>query len=157
VQRHLVGWLLWWIALFWLWMLLAGDWNKIEWIGGACVAAVAATVAELARGIARQPVRIAVEPFRSSAMVLPIVFADFAIVIYALLASLVRREVVRGAFVERSFDAGSKTTPAGAARRAWTIMLAGYSPNAYVLDIDAERDRVLLHDLIPWQRSEEPA
>src|SRR5581483_8058068 len=73
VQRHLVAWLVWWIALFWLWMLLVGDWNEIEWIGGACVTAVAATVAELARVVARQPVRIAVEPFRASAMVLPIV------------------------------------------------------------------------------------
>jgi hypothetical protein len=157
VRRHLVAWTLWWIALFWLWMLLVGDWNKIEWIGGACAATVAATVAELTRAASREPIRVPLERLRASATVLPIVFADFAIVVYVLLASLARRKVVRGSFVERPFEAGPKTTPGGAAHRAWTILLAGYSPNAYVLDIDAERDVVLLHDLVPWRRSEEPA
>jgi hypothetical protein len=57
----------------------------------------------------------------------------------------------------RPFDAGPKTTPSGAAYRAWTTLLGGYSPNASVIDIDVERNLVLLHDLVPWRRSEEPA
>jgi hypothetical protein len=37
------------------------------------------------------------------------------------------------------------------------VWLAGFSPNAFVIEIDAERDTVLIHDLVPWRRSEEPA
>jgi hypothetical protein len=37
------------------------------------------------------------------------------------------------------------------------VLLAGYSPNAYVVDIDPDEDVVLVHDLVPWRRSEEPA
>src|SRR5204863_363571 len=88
---------------------------------------------------------------------LPVVFADFGIVMWALVRSLVQRRVVRGAFITRNFDAGAKTTPRGKAHRAWTVLLAGFSPNAYVIDIDPDRDTVLLHDLVTWRRSEEPA
>jgi hypothetical protein len=157
VHRRLAAWLLWWIALWWLWMLLAGDWNRTEWVGGACAATIGATVAELCRGLAGVQLRVALERLRASATVLPVVFADFGIVMYALLRSLAARRVVRGRFVVRDFDAGAKTTAAGAARRAWTVLLAGYSPNAYVVDVDPEADEVLLHDLVPWRRSEEPA
>lgn len=154
---RLGAWTAWWFALFWLWLVLTGDWNRIELIGAACGAAVAATVAELVRAAARQPLVVPVERLRASASVPPIVFADFGIVVWALLRSVVQRRVVRGAFVTRNFDAGAKTTPRGQAHRAWTVLLAGYSPNAYVIDIDVERDRVLLHDLVTWRRSEEPA
>lgn len=45
----------------------------------------------------------------------------------------------------------------GQCSRAWTVLLSGYSPNAYVVDIDPETNEVLIHDLIPWRKSEEPA
>jgi multisubunit Na+/H+ antiporter MnhE subunit len=157
VLTRLAAWTAWWLALFWLWLLITGDWNRIELIGAACGAAVAATIAELLRAAAGQPLSIPLERFRTAAGLVPIVFADFGIVMWALLRSLVRRRVVRGAFVTRNFDAGPKTTSRGQAHRAWTILLAGFSPNAYVIDIDADRDSVLLHDLVAWRRSEEPA
>jgi predicted lysophospholipase L1 biosynthesis ABC-type transport system permease subunit len=154
---RLAAWCLWWLALFWFWLLLVGDWNRIELIGAACGAAVGATVAEIVRGAARQPIGVALERLRASAMVLPIVFADFGIVMWALLSSLARRRIVRGSFVTRDFDAGAKTTTRGHLHRGWTVLLAGFSPNAYVIDIDPESDSVLIHDLVPWRRSEEPA
>jgi hypothetical protein len=157
VLARLGAWTLWWFALFWLWLLLTGDWNRIDLIGAACGAAIAATIAELLRAAARQPLPASLAPFRTAATLLPIVFADFGIVMWALLRSLGRRRVVRGAFVTRNFVAGPKTTPHGQAHRGWTVLLAGFSPNAYVIDIDADRDTVLLHDLVTWRRSEEPA
>jgi predicted lysophospholipase L1 biosynthesis ABC-type transport system permease subunit len=157
VLARLGAWTARWFALFWLWLLLTGDWNRIELIGAACGAALAATIAELLRPAARQPLPVPLERFRTAASLVPIVFADFGIVMWALLGSLARRRVVRGAFVTRNFDAGPKTTPHGQAHRAWTILVAGFSPNAYVIDIDAERDTVLLHDLVTWRRSDEPA
>jgi hypothetical protein len=41
--------------------------------------------------------------------------------------------------------------------RAWTALAASYSPNAYVIDIEPETHRVLLHDLVPRRESERPA
>jgi hypothetical protein len=136
-------------------MLLAGDWNRIEWIAAACAATIGATLAEFARtaaGISYRP------PWRQIARswsVPPIILADFGIVMWALVRSIVRREIVRGSFVTHDFQSGDDVH--GASLRAWTVLVAGYSPNAFVVDIDPERDTVLLHDLIPWRRSEEPA
>lgn len=148
---------MWWIAFFWLWLVLSGDWNRIELIAAACAATVGATVAEAIRTAAREPMSVPLERLRASGTVPPIIFADFGIVLWALVVSIARRRVVRGAFITRTFDPGPKTTPRGSIRRAWTVWLAGFSPNAYVIEIDEERGTVLLHDLIPWRRSEEPA
>jgi hypothetical protein len=137
VLVRLGAWTAWWLALFWLWLFLTGDWNRIEVIGAACGAAIAATLTELVRGAARQPLTVPLERVRAAGRVPPIVFADFGIVMWALLRSLATRRVVRGAFVTRRFDAGPKTTPAGRAHRAWTVWLAGFSANAYVIEIDA--------------------
>jgi hypothetical protein len=138
-------------------MLHVGTWDRIDAAAGAVVAVAAATLAEQARRAAGVHPRAPLPLLRRSASVPVIVLADFALVTYALAVSLARRRVVRGRFIARGFAAGPKTTPEGAARRAWTVLLAGYSPNAYVVDIDPEENVVLVHDLIPWRRSEEPA
>jgi hypothetical protein len=137
-------------------MLFVGQWDRTDGVAGAAVAAVAASIAERGRRAADLHPRVALGPFRRSATVPLIVLADFAVVTYALAASLARRRVVRGRYVARDVAAG-RTTPQGAARRAWTVLLAGYSPNAYVVDIDPDENVVLVHDLVPWRRSEEPA
>ena len=130
LARLSLAWALWFVALFWLWMLFVGDWNRIEWIFGACVAAVAATIAESIRRAARMDAAVPLDVLRSSALVLPMVFVYFGILMFALGRSLVTREVVRGRYIRRSISPGQKTTPAGAARRAWIVLLAGCSPNA---------------------------
>ncbi|HXD71838.1 MAG TPA: hypothetical protein VN615_18360, partial [Gaiellales bacterium] len=151
------AWICWWVGCFWLWMLLVGMWGRTVGAAGAIVAVVAAALAERARRAAGVHPRVGIEPLRNGLTVPLVVFADFGIVMYALLASLWRRRVVRGRFMAREFAAGPKTTPEGAAHRAWTVLVAGYSPNAYVVDIDPEGNVVLVHDLVPWRRSEEPA
>jgi hypothetical protein len=138
-------------------MLHIGKWDRIDAVAGAVVAVVAATIAERARRAAGVHPRVALGPFRRILVMPLIVLADFGLVTYALALSLARRRVIRGRYLARDFDAGPKTTPEGAAHRAWTVLIAGYSPNAYVVDIDPEENVVLLHDLIPWRRSEEPA
>jgi hypothetical protein len=62
---------------------------------------------------------------------------------------------VRGRFRARALAAGGEG-PDAVARRAWTVLLAGYSPNAYVVDLDPETQQVILHDLVPHRASEEP-
>jgi hypothetical protein len=157
VVARLGAWSAWWLALFWLWLLLAGDWNRIELIGAACGATAGATLAEAVRIAARRPLLVVPAHLRTVARVPAVVVADFGVLMWALVRSLAHRRIVRGAFITRSFDAGATTTPRGQAHRAWTIWLAGLSPNAYVIEIDEERGTVLIHDLVAWRRSEEPA
>jgi len=137
--------------MWWLFVLLAGDWNRIEWLGAACAATVGATVAEIARTTTR--LRPGVPPGRLARVpsALAMVVVDFGILTVALGRSVVRRRVVRGRYVVRA------SPQPDASHRAWTTLVAGFSPNAYVVDFDAERGTVLLHDLVPNRGSESPA
>ncbi|MGN6377524.1 MAG: hypothetical protein ACTHNU_01090 [Gaiellales bacterium] len=155
--HRVAAWLLWWLGWFWLWMLLVADWSRIELIAGACAAAVAATFTEAARAAARVHLQVPLDVLRAGVSVPFVIFADFGILTYVLARSLMRRQAISGRYLARPFDPGPKTTPAGTARRAWTIYLSGFSPNAYLVDIDVDARLVLLHDLVPWRKSEEPA
>jgi hypothetical protein len=149
--KHVVAWVGWWIALFWLWMLLAGDWNHIEWIAAASAAAVAATLAEVARSRAGVGFRVPLRWLVRFWTVPHQIVVDFGIITAALWRSLVGRSVVRGEYRAHRFPASE-----GQDVRAWAVWAAQYSPNAYVVDIDVERDLVLVHDLVPNRASEEP-
>ncbi|HEV8250510.1 MAG TPA: hypothetical protein VGQ15_11100 [Gaiellaceae bacterium] len=128
------AWLAMWVALWWLWMLLVGEWNRDELIAATVAATIAATIGELAR------TRAGVKPSAPSltgAWKIPYaVVADFAILMWQLPRGR------RGVFRERP------------AAGAWPAFLANLSPNAYVVDMDD--DRVVLHDLVPRRASEEP-
>jgi hypothetical protein len=154
--NRVVAWFVAWIAAWSLWMFLVGEWNRVEWIAAAAAATVAATVGELARtrvGVhAVVPLRRLIRGWSA----LPMVFADFGIVMWALVRSAAERKVVRGAFRVDELDIVG-ASPASIGSRAWVTVLADYSPNAYVIDIDEESGVVLLHDLVPFRRSEEPA
>ncbi len=133
-------------------MLLVGEWNHYEWIAATGAAATAASIGELAR--VRADVRAAIPKrwlVRGWSGLL-VVFSDFAIVMRALVLSALRREVVRGSF--RSHEDEDIGSPGV---RVWRNLLANYSPNAYVVDLEPERGLVLLHDLVPRRKSEEPA
>jgi hypothetical protein len=155
VVQHVVAWLAAWFALFWLWLLLAGEWNRQEWIAAAAAAAVAATLGEVARTHARVRARLRLR-WLSSAWTVPLqIFVDFWILLWALVVSLARRNVVRGRFVARPFPPGRGAE--GVGLRAWTGVVATYSPNAYVVGFDPDEKLVLLHDLVVSRVSERPA
>jgi hypothetical protein len=146
---------LWWIALFWSWFALQGEWNRIEWVAAACTATVGAALgtAIAARGILRY--RVPFAAVRSAARVPLQVVVDFGIVTVFLLRRLRGRDV-RGRFVARPFQPHGR----GATREgdvAWRMIAASYSPNALVVDVDADARVVLFHDLVPHRPSEEPA
>ena len=144
-MKHVAAFLVFWVVLWWLWMLLAGEWNRTQWIAAAGGAAIAAFVGEAARSrVGRTPA----PPLRILASVpaaLGMVFVDFALVMWAL---AIRK---RGAF---------RTTASAIATddraRPWATYVALVSPNAYVLDFDAEAGTVLTHHLVPNQASQDP-
>jgi hypothetical protein len=155
--RAVLAWSLWWVTLFWWWMLLAGEWNHEEWIAAAAGAALGATVGEACRRCAELELRF---PWALAGLpsALAMVLVDFAIVTGVLVADLARLRRPRGPFVHRrpSFEVDG-LGPESVTRRAVTILVSGYSPNAYVVDVRRADDRVVLHDLVRLRKSEEPA
>jgi len=154
--RHLRAWLILWVALFLAWLLFSGDVNRIEVIAAACAATVAATIGEIARtqaGIrAAVPLRLVVPMLRALVQVVP----DFGYLVWALVSSILRREVVRGQTKRRAFhDVGDDPRSVGA--RAVALWSANFSPNALAIDIDRERHESIVHDLIVNRASERPA
>ena len=155
-MKHVIALLAWWLVLFWFWFLLVGEWNRQEVIAAAIAATIAAPLAEFARirtGFsASVPLRAVADLPRALGMVI----VDFGIVSWALVRSVARRRVVRGKLVARQLEGGA-VAPRGVGPRAWTVLVACYSPNAYVIDVDPEQQSVLLHDLVPHRASERPA
>jgi hypothetical protein len=153
--KHVVPWLAWWLALFWLWMLLVGEWNREEWVAAAIAATIAATLAEFARLRTGFSARLSLRDLAVLPKALGMVFVDFGILVWALVVSVGRRRVVRGELVSREVERGSAVTR-GVGPRAWTVLVSTYSPNAYVVDLDPETRRVVFHDLVRNRASEEP-
>jgi hypothetical protein len=153
--RHVVAWFAWWIALFWLWLLLAGQWNREEVVAAAIAATIAASLAELARVRTGFSARIPLSALSDLPQALAMVVVDFGILAWALAVSVARRKAVRGELFSRELTDRSRAE--GVGPRAWTTIVASYSPNAFVLDIDPETRLVLLHDLVRHRASEEPA
>src|SRR5207247_6288409 len=50
--KRVAGWVAWYVVLWWLWLLLVGEWNREEWIAAALAAAAAATIGAAARSAA---------------------------------------------------------------------------------------------------------
>ena len=155
--RRTAAWCLWVAVLFWWWMLLVGEWDHEEWIAAAAAAAISATVVEGCRAAAELEFGFPLERLAKAPAAILRVLVDLAVLFGALGRALVGRPV-RGRFVHReaSFDAGGLDA-GGIGRRALSILVASYSPNAYVIDVERRRNRVLLHDLETNRKSEEPA
>ena len=154
-MRHVVPWVVSWVVLWWFWLLLVGEWDHFEWIAASCAATVGATVGEVARREARVHARVPLRWLTRVWTAFGMVFVDFAVLVYALVQSATRREVARGAFRAHAFATGVDD-PTSVGVRVWASVLATFSPNAYVVDIDPASQLVLLHDLVPYRRSEEP-
>jgi multisubunit Na+/H+ antiporter MnhE subunit len=153
--KHVGAWVGWWLALFWFWLLLVGQWDREELAAAAIAAAIAASLAELARARTSFSARIPLGAVADLPQALGAVLVDFGILARVLVVSVVRRRVVRGELYSRELTHRSRADSTGP--RAWTTIVASYSPNAFVLDIDPQTKRVLLHDLVRRRASEKPS
>jgi hypothetical protein len=148
--KRIAGWIVWFVALWWLWMLLVGEWNHYEWIAATAAAFVAATLFEVMRTVTNAVARVPPVWIRRAATVPYQIFVDFGIVTLALLRP------GGGAFRAHPFEAtGDDAADVGA--RAWADWTANFSPNAIPVDIDREQGLSLVHDLVPNRSSEKPA
>lgn len=145
-MRHVFAWVLWWVALFLLWLLLVGKWNREQVVAAAIAAALAGAAGEFARSRTAFSAPLPLRVLADLPSALGMVVVDFGILAWALVASVARRRIVRGTVVARELPR----------ERAWTMLLATFSPNAFVVDQDADERSVLLHDLVPYRKSERP-
>jgi multisubunit Na+/H+ antiporter MnhE subunit len=152
--RPTLFWLGWWCVLFPLWLVFVGAWDLYDGVAGVAAAAVAATAALVVRELGLLSFRPRVGGFSGFARVPLQVFADFGILAVALVRTLAGRPV-RGIFLAKKLPTGGRGSEAAFAR-ALAAIAATYSPNAYVVDVDLDRNVVLMHDLVRNSASEEP-
>jgi multisubunit Na+/H+ antiporter MnhE subunit len=153
--RRLAAGALWWAFLLGVWVLLVGTKDELELIAGACAAAIgaAAVDAVCSRGLLRfrfAPAWLATA-WRPLARVLP----EFIVAMRALVRALTGRGRVRGRFRAVQVETGGDT-PLGAGRRAFLTVAGSIAPNTLVVDVDRERDLVLLHELEPGEAAKPP-
>ena len=145
------NWFAWWALMMGFWVAIDDLLRADELIVGAVAAALAAAAAAGVGHLAR--VRAGFKPAWLPAVVggvlgLPGRVTQETFLVFAALAkTLARREPPNGGFREISVRYGDDS-PAGVTRR--TLLTAGKSlaPNAFVVDFDAERDVMLVHELV---------
>ena len=139
-MRRVVAWLAWGACLLVLWLLFVGNDNSVEQIAGLFAAAIGATAAEVVRSQGLLRFRVEWRVVRRSAKHLLRVLPDF----WYVLAALPRRG--GGEFHTLPFPTGGDRD-VDAGRRAFAALVASLGPNRLVVDMDAARGDVLVHDL----------
>ena len=137
-MRKAAAIVLWWAVLLGLWQLYVGQTTKQTTVAGVLAATLAVGAGALLARLGLY--RFGLEPRRlRRAATLPWdVVRDFGIVTLAL-----TRGRPNGAF--REVDVPART----AGDRALAGLLGSIAPNAYVVDVDRDRDRALVHELDP--------
>lgn len=143
-------WFAWWVLLMSLWVAVDDSLQFDELLAGAGAAALAAVVAELAshQAATRFKVRAA---WLVRALRLPGEVARDTVTVFAALArTLVTRRPPEGAFRELPARYGDDS-PLGETRRVLITGAESLAPNKFVLGIDAERDVMVVHQLVVRQ------
>ncbi|MGD0703465.1 MAG: hypothetical protein ABSA02_26720 [Trebonia sp.] len=152
VSWFTVAWFAWWALMMSFWVAIDDSLRADELIVGAVAtafaAAAAAGVGQLAQ--VRAGFRAAWLPAAIGEVInLPGRVAQETFLVFAALAKTLvpGGEPPRGGFREIGVRYGDDT-PAGVTRR--TLLTGGKSlaPNAFVVDFDAERDVMLVHELV---------
>jgi len=136
-------------ALVGLWLLATGSFDFVE-LGAAIVGALIATALFLAAR-AQGLFEFSLEPrwlLRAGKPLvrIPLEFGQVTVALF--------RPGVRGAFRAVAFPAGG-FDPASRGRRAFAASAGSFAPNTIVVDVDADRQEMLVHELVP-QRSPSP-
>lgn len=147
----------WFSALAWVFMMFVADWTAVNWVAAGALGALATglTVPLVASGTFSFRFRVAWATALPS--VAKQIFVDFWILTVTLCRSIARRRRSVGLFVARAdFPVGGRDAR-GTAWRAFVSVASTWSPNSYVIDLNAETGNRLSHDLVPNRSSESPA
>jgi multisubunit Na+/H+ antiporter MnhE subunit len=147
VARRVGAWLVWWVLLMSFWVILDNSIEPDELLAGAGAAVLGAFLAEVAFYQAGTRFRMRIE-WVVPALSLPgQVVADTAIVFAALWRRLVRGEQPPSGFRQVPVRYGSDTAE-GETRRVLLIGGKSVAPNSFVLGLDAEREVMVIHQLV---------
>lgn len=141
------SWLLWWLALFGLWIVMEGTNEAMELAAGAGAAAVAATLTEALRrqgllAFAPGP-HLLLRAWRLPHRLL----YEFALVTWAVVPRLKGRPS-RGRWSASPFpEVEADSHSAG--DRAAALVLENVTPNTMAAEVDREHRAALKHDLLP--------
>ena len=145
-------WVAWWLVFFVSYMLLAGVWVAEELVAAAIAAAVSATVAEVVRVQDVRRFRPRLRWVLRAYRLPPSILSDCGVVFRALWRHIVKHEEINGAFRAFRIPIGGAGERA-AARRALLNAAISITPNTYVVGIDEKNEMVLVHQLVPGERS----
>ena len=144
----------WWALLTVLYWLLVFKTEPAELIAGAVCGAISAAGAELVRTHGSVHIALPDWGFLRAVAALPRqIVRDTALLTQVVWRVAVRGEEVRGRFLSRPFARAREKSPEAAGRRAAAKLVGSVAPNTLVVGFATDRDRVLLHQLVP---SEEP-
>ncbi len=147
-RAQLVRWVGWFVFFYLLWVLLFNSWEVAGQVVGVAVAALAATLAEVAvaRGEVRPPLWEHGLILRYAAMVVPAAFHGTAVVFMALFRHLAGIQPAEGKFFAVPVDLSPEPHETAARETLMTIAIMSV-PNSVVVDYDEERQLVLIHQL----------
>ncbi|MGH3400181.1 MAG: hypothetical protein ACRDPO_36420 [Streptosporangiaceae bacterium] len=147
VARRAGAWLVWWVLLMSFWVVLDDSIALDELLAGAGAAALGAFLAELAADQTRVRFRPRIE-WVAPALRLPVdVARDLGIVFAALWRRLARGEEPESGFRELPARYGPDTAE-GRTRRVLLIGGRSVAPNSFVLGMDADREVIVVHQLV---------
>jgi multisubunit Na+/H+ antiporter MnhE subunit len=146
-SRRAATWLAWWVLLMSLWVAVDDSLQFDELLAGAGAAALAALAAEVTSHQAATRLRIKpgwlLQAFRLPGQVAHDTWTVFA----ALARTLRTHQPPQGAFRELPVRYGDDT-PLGVTRRVLLTGAESLAPNTFVLGLDAERDVMVVHELV---------
>ena len=147
LARRAGAWLTWWVLLMSFWVIVDNSIDTDELLAGAGAAAIGAFLAELVTYQASTRLRLRIE-WAALALRLPREVArDTGIVFAALWRRLTRGEDPPSGFRELPVRYGDNTA-AGKTRRALLVGGTSVAPNTFVLGVDAERNVMIIHQLV---------
>jgi multisubunit Na+/H+ antiporter MnhE subunit len=147
VARRAGSWLVWWILLMSFWVVLDNSIDTDELLAGAGAAALGAFLAEVACHQAATRFRMRIE-WVVPALSLPSqVASDMVIVFAALWRCLTRGEQPSSGFRQVPVRYGSDTAD-GETRRVLLVGGNSVAPNSFALGLDAEREVMVIHQLV---------
>jgi multisubunit Na+/H+ antiporter MnhE subunit len=147
----LITGLTWWVLLMSLWVAVDDSLESDELLAGAGAAALAALAAAVISQQAGTRYRIRVVWLRR-AVALPGQVVSDTIAVFGVLARVIATSAPppHGAYREIPVRYGDDT-PLGVTRRVLLTGARSLTPNAFVVDLDAERDVMLVHELVVRQ------
>jgi multisubunit Na+/H+ antiporter MnhE subunit len=147
LSRRIGAWVVWWVLLMSFWVWIDDSLGLAELLAGAGAAAIGATVAELVLYQSDTHVRLRIEWVAPAVRLPPKLWRDTVLVTRVLWAKIVHGTDPPSRFglipVRHGEDSAEDDT-----RRLLVVGGMSFTPNTFVLGLDAERDVAVVHQLV---------